>query len=62
MFVLTKEDLDASLTYYPHIGEQIREVAGNRASLVKKRSQAAARATAEGMSASDAAKAAAEVH
>ena len=61
LFVLTRESLDASLTYYPHIGEQIREVAGNRANLVKKRSQAAAKAAAEGKSASDAAKAAAEV-
>ena len=61
LFVLTKEDLDSSLKYYPHIGEQIREVAGNRANLVKKRSQAAAKAAAEGKSASDAAKAAAEV-
>ena len=61
LFVLTKTDLDAALTYYPHIAEQIKEVAGNRANLVKKRSQAAAKAAAEGKSASDAAKAAAQV-
>ena len=62
LFVLTKTNLDASLKYYPHIAEQIREVAGNRANLVKKRSQAAAKAAAEGKSASDAAKAAAQVN
>ena len=61
MFVLTKEDLDRSLAYYPEIAEQIREVAGNRANLVKKRSQIAAKAAAEGKSAADAAKAAAQV-
>ena len=37
-------------------------VADNRANLVKKRSQIAKQAAAEGKSASDAAKAAAEVH
>lgn len=61
LFVLTKTDLDRALSYYPHIAEQIREVAGNRANLVKKRSQIAAKAAAEGKSASDAAKAAAQV-
>lgn len=61
LFVLTKTDLDAALKYYPHIDEQIKEVAGNRANLVKKRSQAAKKAAAEGLSASDAAKAAAQV-
>ena len=50
-----------ALSYYPKIAEQIREVAGNRANLVKKRSQIAAKAAAEGKSASDAAKAAAQV-
>ena len=61
VFVLTKADLDRALTYYPEISEQIREVAGNRANLVKKRSQIAAKAAAEGKSAADAAKAAAQV-
>ena len=61
MFVLTKADLDRALAYYPEIAEQIREVAGNRANLVKKRSQIAAKAAAEGKSAADAAKAAAQV-
>ena len=61
MFVLTKADLDRALNYYPEIAEQIREVAGNRANLVKKRSQIAAKAAAEGKSAADAAKAAAQV-
>jgi len=61
LFVLTKTDLDMALSYYPKIAEQIREVAGNRANLVKKRSQIAAKAAAEGKSASDAAKAAAQV-
>ena len=59
--MLTKHDLDTALTYYPHIAEQIRTVAGNRANLVKKRSEIAAKAAAEGKSASDAAKAAAQV-
>ena len=61
VFVLTKADLDRALSYYPEIAEQIREVAGNRANLVKKRSQIAAKAAAEGKSAADAAKAAAQV-
>ena len=61
LFVLTKADLDRALTYYPEIAEQIRTVAGNRANLVKKRSQIAAKAAAEGKSAADAAKAAAQV-
>ena len=61
MFVLTKANLDRALSYYPEIAEQIREVAGNRANLVKKRSQIAAKAAAEGKSAADAAKAAAQV-
>lgn len=60
LFVLTKTDLDMALSYYPHIAEQIKMVAGNRANLVKKRSQIAAKAAAEGKSASDAAKAAAQ--
>ena len=60
LFVLTKTDLDTALSYYPQIAEQIRKVAGNRANLVKKRSQIAAKAAAEGKSASDAAKAAAQ--
>lgn len=60
LFVLTKTDLDRALSYYPHIAEQIKEVAGNRANLVKKRSQIAAKAAAEGKSAADAAKAAAQ--
>ena len=60
LFVLTKTDLDRALTYYPHIEDQIRKVAGNRANLVKKRSQIAAKAAAEGKSASDAAKEAAQ--
>lgn len=60
LFVLTKTDLDQALKYYPHIAEQIQEVANNRANLVKKRSQIAAKAAAEGKSASDAAKAAAQ--
>ena len=58
--MLTKTDLDTALSYYPQIAEQIREVAGNRANLVKKRSQIAAKAAAEGKSAADAAKAAAQ--
>ena len=62
VFVLTKADLDRALSYYPEIAEQIREVAGNRANLVKKRSQIAAKAAAEGKSAADAAKAAAQVN
>ena len=62
VFVLTKADLDRALAYYPEIAEQIREVAGNRANLVKKRSQIAAKAAAEGKSAADAAKAAAQVN
>ena len=61
VFVLTKANLDRALSYYPEIAEQIREVAGNRANLVKKRSQIAAKAAAEGKSAADAAKAAAQV-
>ena len=60
LFVLTKTDLDTALSYYPHIAEQIKKVAGNRANLVKKRSQIAAKAAAEGKSAADAAKAAAQ--
>ena len=52
--------MDQALKYYPHIAEQIHEVASNRANLVKKRSQIAAKAAAEGKSASDAAKAAAQ--
>jgi hypothetical protein len=58
--MLTKTDLDTALSYYPHIVEQIKKVAGNRANLVKKRSQIAAKAAAEGKSAADAAKAAAQ--
>lgn len=61
VFVLTKANLDRALSYYPEIAEQIREVAGNRANLVKKRSQIAAKAAAEGKSAADAAKEAAQV-
>ena len=53
--------MDRALSYYPHIEQQIRKVAGNRANLVKKRSQIAAQAAAEGKSAADAAKAAAQV-
>ena len=30
LFVLTKTDLDAALQYYPHIADQILEVARNR--------------------------------
>ena len=60
LFMLTKTDLDTALSYYPHIAEQIKKVAGNRANLVKKRSQIAAKAAAEGKSAADAAKAAAQ--
>ena len=52
--------MDTALSYYPQIAEQIKEVAGNRANLVKKRSQIAAKAAAEGKSAADAAKAAAQ--
>ena len=58
--MLTKTDLDTALSYYPKIAEQIKEVAGNRANLVKKRSQIAAKAAAEGKSAADAAKEAAK--
>ncbi len=61
MFVLSKHDLDRALVYYPHIEEQIKQVAGDRANLVKKRSEIAAKAAAEGKSAKDAAQAAAQV-
>ncbi len=47
--MLTKGDLDNALQYYPHIARQIQEVANNRATLVKKRSQIARRAAAEGI-------------
>ena len=50
LFVLTKSDLDNALKYYPHIADQIQEVANNRANLVKKRSQIAKKAAAEGKS------------
>ena len=36
VFVLTKADLDRALSYYPEIAEQIREVAGNRATWSRK--------------------------
>ena len=61
IFVLMKRDLDQALSYYPHIEQQIQEVAGARANLVKKRSEIAKKAAAEGKSAADAAKAAAQV-
>ncbi len=48
LFMLTRADLDNALQYYPHIAHQIQEVANNRATLVKKRSQIARRAAAEG--------------
>ena len=56
LFVLSKTDLDIAVSYYPHIAEQIKKVAGNRNDLVRERSQIAAKAAA-GECASDAARA-----
>ena len=58
--MLTKTDLDTALSYYPHIAEQIKKVAGDRANLVKKLNLIVAEAAAEGKSAADAAKAIAQ--
>ena len=55
LFVLSKADLMRVLSYYPHIRQQIREVADKRADMAKKRSLIAAQAASEGMSPSDAA-------
>ena len=54
--MLTKTALEEALTYYPHIAEQIRQVARTRADLVVKRDTAMAQARARGRTESNAAK------
>ena len=61
LFVLTKPDLKRVLSYYPHIRQQIRAVAGKRATLAKKRSLIASEAVAEGVPPSKAAETAARL-
>ena len=58
--MLTKTDLDTALSYYPHIAEQIKKVARDRANLVNKLNEIVAKAAAEGKSAADTAKAVAQ--
>lgn len=55
LFVLTKADLKHVLSYYPHIRQQIRDIAGKRADMARKRSLIASQAASEGMGPSDAA-------
>ncbi len=61
LFVLTKANLNRVLSYYPHIRQQIREVARRRADLAKKRSLIASQAAAKGMSPYNAAREAARL-
>lgn len=62
LFVLTKSDFESALVQYPHIAEQIRDVASKRADLAVLTDRTVAEAAAEGRSFADTARAVSNVH
>lgn len=61
LFALSKADLCHAMAYYPHIKDQIREVAEKRAELAKVRSLIASQAAVKGLSPAHAAQEAAKL-